>query len=72
MIAARQTRFSFIAAGDDSLEVEFNQLFLVRLADRASLWIAPGVGHTGAFGRYPQEYEERLIAFFNEALSEIR
>ena len=35
------------------------------VGDRATLWIAPNAPHTAAFGLYPQEYERRVIAFFD-------
>ena len=44
----------------------FNELFAASpLADRAVLWIALGAPHTAAFGLYPEEYERRVIAFFD-------
>ena len=33
-----------------------------------SLWIVPGVGHGGYIQTHPEEYEARVISFFNEAL----
>ena len=68
MYAARTTRFLLVAAGRNELETAFNRLFAVILGGRASLWVVPGVEHTGAFSRYPQEYEQRLIEFFDAAL----
>jgi predicted acyl esterase len=35
------------------------------------LWVAPG-GHTGAIDAAPQEYERRLVAFFDNTLLEGR
>jgi hypothetical protein len=69
MVESGSTRFYLIAAGNDDLEVSFNQLFAMTLGDRASLWIAPDVEHTGAFRLYPQEYELRLIEFFQSELA---
>ena len=40
------------------------------LGSRADLWIAPQVGHTGAFARYPDEYERRITGFFDSALAQ--
>jgi hypothetical protein len=70
MITSGSTRFLLIAAGGDALETSFNQLFATTLGSRASLWIAPQVEHMGAFPRYPQEYEQRVIAFFESGLME--
>jgi hypothetical protein len=33
-----------------------------------TLWEIPGVGHTGGFGAYPEEYENRIVGFFDESL----
>ena len=32
------------------------------------LWTEAGVGHVGMFGAYPEEYEERVVGFFDELL----
>jgi pimeloyl-ACP methyl ester carboxylesterase len=68
LIEARSTQFMLIAAGENSVEVSFNRLFAETLGERGSLWIAPGVEHIGAFARYGQEYERRLITFFDGTL----
>ncbi len=68
MIAAPSTLYLLIAAGDSDLEVAFNELFAASTPDRSQLWVAPQAPHTGAFGLYPDEYEQRVIAFFNRAL----
>lgn len=33
-----------------------------------SLWVVPGVGHGGYIQTWPEEYEGRVISFFDEAL----
>ncbi len=68
MAAAPSARFLLIAAGTVPLEVRFNQLFADTVGQRASLWVVPGATHTGAFGRYSNEYEERLAAFLDQTL----
>jgi uncharacterized protein len=68
MMEAKDTSFLLIAGGANALEVEFNQLFASTVGERARLWIAPGAPHTGAFDRYGSEYEQRVIAFFDETL----
>jgi pimeloyl-ACP methyl ester carboxylesterase len=70
MIAAPSTSYLFIAGGDNEREVAFNELFAAATADRSQLWIAPDAPHTGAFSRYPDEYEQRVIAFLDAALSD--
>lgn len=68
MIEARSTVFFLVAAGDNDLEVAFNQRFVEVVGERAALWIAPGAPHTGAYRLYPAEYEQRVINFFNQSL----
>jgi alpha/beta superfamily hydrolase len=65
---ADTTRLLLIAAGDEGKEIEYNTLFSSEVGDRAELWIVLDVGHTGAYARDPEEYERRVIAFFNETL----
>jgi uncharacterized protein len=62
------TSFLFIAAGNDDTEVAYNQYFHETLPDNSSLWIIPDVGHTGGFTHTPDEYERRVIDFFNQVL----
>ncbi|HSD84574.1 MAG TPA: alpha/beta fold hydrolase [Anaerolineae bacterium] len=68
MIAAPLTSYLLIAGGDNEKEVAFNELFAASVGEQATLWVAPGARHTGAFGLYPDEYERRVIAFFDAAL----
>jgi pimeloyl-ACP methyl ester carboxylesterase len=66
MSEAKSTRFLLIAAGNNPLETAFNQLFAKTTGSRALLWNAPGADHTGAFSIAPQEYERRVIDFFED------
>lgn len=68
MAAAKSTGFLLIAGGNEPREIAFSEVFVETVGERAGLWIAPDAGHTGAFGRHPGEYEERVIAFFDAAL----
>lgn len=65
------TRFLFIAAGDESLEVAFNRLFATALGERATLWVAPGVAHVRARAKYPLEYERRVLDFLEAWLAPV-
>jgi pimeloyl-ACP methyl ester carboxylesterase len=69
MIESGTTRFLLIAGGGNPLEVAFNELYADTLGNRAELWIAPQAEHVGAFRKYPAEYEQRVIAFFEAALT---
>ncbi len=66
--ASKDTRFVFIAAEDTEEEVEYNTVFAEAAKGRSELWVVPEAGHTQAFHLYPDEYESRVIAFFNAAL----
>lgn len=68
LIAAPSTAYLFIAGGDNDREVAFNELFAAAVPDRSELWIAPQAPHTGALALYPDEYEQRVITFFNATL----
>lgn len=69
LIAAPTTSLLFVAGGANQREVAFNELFAATVPDRSQLWIAPEAPHTGAFGRYPAEYEQRVIAFFDRVMA---
>lgn len=68
IVAAKATSFLLIAGETNAQEVAFNKLFAETLSERATLWVAPGAGHTEAFGRYLDEYEQRVIDFFESTL----
>jgi pimeloyl-ACP methyl ester carboxylesterase len=65
---AKTTSVYLIAAGEDELEVAFNERFAQVLGPRATLWVAPGVQHLGASSRYPDEYRDRVLGFMEERL----
>jgi uncharacterized protein len=60
--------FLLIAAGEDATEVAFNEVFADALGDRATLWVVPGVAHTGGFASDPAGYELRVVTFLDAAL----
>jgi uncharacterized protein len=68
MLESDSASFLFIAGGAKKMEVDFNELFAETIGDRSDLWIAPEAAHTGAFSRYPDEYELRVIDFFDRTL----
>jgi pimeloyl-ACP methyl ester carboxylesterase len=69
MVAAESTTFLLIAGGANKEEVRFNEVFAETIGERAVLWVAPDAKHTGAFRRYPAEYEKRVTAFLDAALT---
>lgn len=68
MVEAETTQSLLITGGAEAQEVAFNQLFADTLGVRADLWIAPNAGHVGAYNLYPQEYEQRVLEFFEKTL----
>ncbi len=62
------TQYLLVAAGGNDLETRFNRYFAEQLGGRVRLWVAPEVEHVGAIGRYPAEYEQRVVDFFDETL----
>jgi len=68
MSEAEDTAFLLVAAGRDAQEVDFNTLFAETVGERVTLWVAQDASHTGAFKRYPDEYEGRVIGFFDAVL----
>ncbi len=68
MAAARNTSFYLIAGGGMDAEVAYNTLFANTVSDQAMLWIAPDSPHISALKLYPEEYEQRAIAFFDAKL----
>jgi pimeloyl-ACP methyl ester carboxylesterase len=69
MQAADATSFYFIAAGNVPQEVAFNRVFKQATTGTSELWVVPRIGHTQAARIRPQEYERRIVAFFDERLS---
>jgi pimeloyl-ACP methyl ester carboxylesterase len=72
IVAAESTQFYLIAGGANALEVDFNELFAEKLGARATLWVAPDAAHTEAFNRYPDAYEQQMIAFFEKVGDEAK
>jgi len=68
MVRAEAADFLLIAAGNNELEVAFNERFSRTLGKRASVWVAPDVSHLGAYSRYPDEYERRVLGFLDRTM----
>src|SRR5690606_25729203 len=68
MQASRGTKFLFISAENEESEVDYNQLFQHEVGARGNLWVMPGVGHTGGYARYPEDYRQQVIQFFTNNL----
>jgi uncharacterized protein len=63
-------RVMLIAAGDKGLgsEDKLNPIWAERARGRVTLWHLPESKHTGALDLEPQEYERRVIGFFDRRL----
>ncbi len=66
--AAGTTDFLFIANGNDPDEVAFTALYAAAAGDRAAVWTIPDAGHIQGLARHPDEYAQRVIAFFEDTL----
>lgn len=66
--AAHDTPLLLIAAGNVGDEIAYNEVFAAAVAPRAEVWIVPGAGHTQGLSRSPEDYEQRVIGFFERAL----
>ena len=47
---------------------ELNPTYFDAAREPKSIWQVPGSGHTGGFSAQPQDYERRVVGFFDEAL----
>ena len=51
-------------------EIDFNRLYAEAAREPVELWELPDVRHTAAVRERPDEYEERVIGFLDEALAQ--
>jgi hypothetical protein len=65
-IAPRPVFFIFATHGQGGEEL--NPAYYDAAGEPKTLWEVPEAGHTGALEARPQEYERRVIAFFDRAL----
>lgn len=49
---------------DRTIPCRHSELIFRAATGPKQLWIVPGAGHTGAFGREPAEFERRVLQFF--------
>ena len=62
------TPLLLIAAGGFPTEIDFNRHYADAANEPFDYWELPDVGHTAAVRERPQEYERRVIGFFDDAL----
>jgi fermentation-respiration switch protein FrsA (DUF1100 family) len=51
-------------------EAELTETFYAAAREPKELWLVPGAGHTGGIEARPEEYERRVVGFFDDALLE--
>jgi uncharacterized protein len=62
-------RVLLIAAGNGvGAEAQLNRIWAERARGRVQLWELPEGKHTGALDEEPEEYERRVIGFFDRRL----
>ena len=49
-------------------EAELTELYYDSAREPKEIWLVPGAGHTGGIEARPQEYERRVVGFFDDAL----
>ena len=64
------TPLLLIAAGGFPTEIEFNRHYAAVANEPFTYWELPDVGHTAAVRERAEEYERRVVGFFDEALLE--
>lgn len=58
-----------IQGGDDTvIPADSAQRLFEAAGEPRYLWVQPGVGHVGLFSEYPDEFDERVIGFFDKEL----
>lgn len=63
-------RAVFFIYGEDGQEIEaaVNPAYYAAAGEPKEIWMVPGAGHTGGIDAQPEEYERRVIEFFDRAL----
>lgn len=69
-VANISPRSIFFIAGEWEIKDNHTLAQFEAAGEPKQLWIVPEVAHGGYMGRWPEEYEERVTAFFDEALLE--
>jgi ABC-type transporter Mla maintaining outer membrane lipid asymmetry ATPase subunit MlaF len=53
-------------------EAEITETFYEAAREPKETWLVPGAEHTGGIEAQPEEYERRVVGFFDDALLEKR
>jgi len=66
-IVATPVFFIYAVPGQGG-EAELSQTFYEAAREPKDIWFVPGAGHTGGIEAQPEEYERRVVGFFDDAL----
>ena len=66
-IAPTPVLFIYTVPGQGG-EAELTEAFHAAAREPKDVWLVPGAGHTGGIEARPDEYERRVVGFFDEAL----
>jgi hypothetical protein len=58
----------FVAAGSDAFETAIASRYSDLAGENAEYWILPDIQHLGGIFKYPEEYSNRMIDFFDKSL----
>ena len=50
-------------------EIDLNPIFYEAAKDPKSIWEVPNAGHTGGLEAQPEEYERRIVGFFDRTIA---
>lgn len=50
-------------------EIDLNPIYYTAAREPKAIWEVPGAGHTGGITAQPEEYERRVVDFFDRALA---
>jgi hypothetical protein len=67
-ISPRPVFFIYAVPGQGG-EAELTESFYEAAGDPKQIWLVPESGHTGGIEAAPEEYERRMVDFFDGALS---
>ena len=69
VIAAADTRFLLITAGEVVDEGHAADYMAAAASDRVTVWTVEGADHTGGYETRPDDWEQRVVTFLDESLS---
>ena len=68
-IAPTPVLFIYAVPGQGG-EAELTETFYEAAREPKEIWLVPGAEHTGGIEAQPEEYERRVVGFFDDALLE--